>query len=212
MMSWLVAPQCTYRAASGSLAETRAVSWRIIGMAMLPSRCASDSMSASSSDSARAQARIDRAAGRGITPMAASASASAASTSSIACRRARTEKCVSDIKEDSFAAPLEDDVESIAIGFDSFGDQGRSPLGRDERQNLVLRVRRFVLEIQPGDQPRQHTACEHADGKMRRLQLAAAAGDPSGDDRLEGEFPSRAGRDSPEPVECRIERPILAVG
>src|SRR5262245_13188806 len=140
-------------------------------MARLPSRCASESMNTSSSDSARAQARMDRAAARGITPMAASASASAASTSSIACRRARAEKCVSDIKEDSLAAPLEDDVESISIGFDAFGDQSRSTFGRDERQNLVLRVRRLVLEIQPGDQSRQHAACEHADSQMRCLQF-----------------------------------------
>src|SRR4030095_10167804 len=115
-------------------------------MAALPSRCASDSISDSSSDSTLAHARMERAAARGMTPIAASASASAASTSSIACSRARVEKGVSDIKKDSFAFSLENDVESISFRFDSFGDQGRPALGRDERQDLILRIRRLLLQ------------------------------------------------------------------
>jgi len=130
----------------------------------------------------------------------------------MACSRARVEKCVSDIKEDSLAASLESDVESISIRFDSFCNQRRPPLSRDECQNSILCVRRLIFKIQSCDQPRQHSAREHTDGKMRSLQRSIRSRHTPGDDGLKREFSAVAGGNSSESVERRIERPILSIG
>ena len=82
-MSWLVAPQCTYRAASASMAATRTVRWRTSGNAILPACTASTAMAAWSKYSALAADRIAATAEPGMTPTDASAAASATSTSSI---------------------------------------------------------------------------------------------------------------------------------
>ncbi len=88
MMSWLVAPQCTQRAASASPAFTCAVSALTSGMAGLPASAVAADNAGTAYRSALHAASIGASAAAGITPHCTWARARARSTSSIACRRA----------------------------------------------------------------------------------------------------------------------------
>ncbi len=90
--SWLVAPQCTKRAASGSRLSTSAVSALTIGIAGFPAAAEPRDSATASNSSPRHCASICDAAGPGIRPACAVARASAASKSSMPCRRPRSEK------------------------------------------------------------------------------------------------------------------------
>ena len=86
--SWVVPPQWTQRAASGSRAWTSAVRLLTIGTVGMPASAAAAPTLRRSKSSARQCFAITTAAASGITPTRASARASAASKSSIPCNLA----------------------------------------------------------------------------------------------------------------------------
>ena len=92
MASWLVAPQCTKRAACGSRLATLAVRALTRGMARFPAAAASRAIAPTSKNSARHCDSMAAAAAEGMMPWAASARARAASKSSMPCRMRRSEK------------------------------------------------------------------------------------------------------------------------
>ncbi len=75
--SWLVAPQCTNRAATGSLAATRALSALTSGIAMLAESRASRAMASASKLSATAARAMAPAEDSGMIPRLACARARA---------------------------------------------------------------------------------------------------------------------------------------
>src|SRR5688572_26037400 len=167
-------------------------------MARFPASAASAAMTAASYRPARAALRIDATHERGTIPICASAPASAASTSSIACSRARSDRCAATsaspnsgpnrplslrIEENGLARSLDPDVEAIAALTGPPRHQ-RIPARRgNERQDRVAAVGLLVLEVQACDEARQDAPAHHADEDVRRLRAPSGRGDRA---RLDG--------------------------
>src|SRR5258705_4428659 len=124
---------------------------------------------------ASAAARIGSTAPGGTTPSSASTSASAASTSSIAWRRARSDSGSAtsaspnsgpsrpdpsslDIEEDGLAGALHHQIEQIPAVAGLPRDERVTTIAGNAREDRILRVGDFVLEVEALDQPREDAA------------------------------------------------------
>src|SRR5580704_5457961 len=181
--SWLVAPQWTNRAASGSSDRTRSVSAFTSGIAGVPARKVSRDSSAASKSPTLAAFAITSAAPFGITSNRDSMRARATSKSSIARRMERSENTsasasvvarlsirrMSDIEEYRLAIRAQPDLEIPDVRFRPVRHQRIAAILRYQREDRITLIGRLIGEIDTSVKLLEQPAGEKQHVQMRSL-------------------------------------------
>jgi len=121
----------------------------------------------------------------------------------------------SGVEKDGLVVTLEVDIEHVAAESVLLAiasrDQSVMPVGRYEAEDGIAVIRRFVVEVDAGEQPLEDAAGENADVDVRGMVEVSGRGDDARLDVRKRKTPSGVS-ERPKPLKCALASASEAPG